>query len=178
MKNKKLTLRQGEKLYTLRRRLRAAARGYPVHKPLSEEPIDKKALHKHLTGFITAAMDNLSAEAMKNALIILGDAETIEREGVIDPNGFKGQLAYDPDTNVLASLNRNKFYEHVRGYYDPETNVLVSFEQPEDTRLLPVIFVVDDNRETVSIHDVEFPGGPVNAHLKALKGLPLVWRDD
>ncbi|MEW6721739.1 MAG: hypothetical protein AB1324_00600 [Candidatus Micrarchaeota archaeon] len=135
--------------------------------PLSDRiipPITEEKM-KYLETFLRSNLGQVDALALENALIVLGDGDTIRKRGV-------GPLTFQ---DLLADAKN--YYAVVHAYYDPDTSVIAWFSgrRPDDEKLVHVKFLVDFEREISGerIIRVDSHSGPVPAPLKALEGMQV-----
>jgi hypothetical protein len=126
---------------------------------ISEEKI------KYLKNFLAAKLGCVDETTLENALIVLGDGDTIRKRGV-GPSTFHDLLA-----------DAKSYHAVVHGYYDPDTGILAYFSgrRPDDGKLRHVMFIVDFDKSIMGerIIKVDFHDGPVNQSLKALEGMQV-----
>jgi hypothetical protein len=144
--------------------------GPPAPKKFAGEPLsDKLPISdekvEYLRKFLAAKLGHVDEATLENALIVLGDGDTISKRGV-GPSSF---------SNLLADSKH--YYAVVHGYYDPGTGILAYFSgrRPDDERLRHVKFVVDLDRSIMGerIIRVDSHDGPVAPSFKALEGMQV-----
>lgn len=131
--------------------------------PMTEERINR--ISECLSYFLYKRLGVVEVKTVENALIILGDKETIEKHNV-------GPLTF---SDLLADARH--YPATVFGYYNKDSGLLEYFSgaSPRSSKLVRVRFTVDVEKitKTEMITGVHFDKGVENRYLSELKGLPI-----